>query len=55
MNSLMDTESPVTIVSLDFFCTPLLKSIGKEWEKKVKARLEPPAITFQNYGELNIV
>ena len=62
VDALVDTGSPVTIVSLNFLLRTLAGKRPKgqtpaEWEKEVKARMEPPAITLRNYGggELNIV
>ena len=62
VRALLDTGSPVTIVSLSF----LLKTLAlqrtedqtpAEWEKATKKRLSPPTLTLQNYGgdKLSIV
>lgn len=62
IRALLDTGSPTSIVSLDFF----LKTVAKkrtseqtpaEWGKSVQARLQPTTMTLRSYGgdELNIV
>ena len=60
--ALLDTGSPVTIVSLSFLLKALAQQRTKdqtpaEWEEAVKLRLSPPTLTLQNYGgdELSIV
>ncbi len=62
VRALIDTGSPVTIVSLSFLLQALAKQRGErqtpaEWETAVRERLDPPAVTLQNYGgdELSIV
>ena len=60
--ALLDTGSPVTIVSLEFAVKALVKKRPEgqqveEWKKEVRARLESPMVKLLNYGggELNIV
>ncbi len=60
--ALLDTGSPVTIVSLKFLVETLAKQRQKEqspsdWRAMVEERLEEPTVTLQNYGgmRLNIV
>ena len=53
--ALLDTGSPVTIVSLNFVLQALAKQRKEsqtptEWEQEVKARLGPIKLTLQNYG-----
>lgn len=62
VQALLDTGSPVTIVSLEFLLQTLAKQrpasqTVAEWQIAVKARLQPPSVTLQSYGgkELNIV
>ena len=62
VQALLDTGSPVTIVSMKFLLQALAKQKPKdqdptEWAATVKARLEPPALMLHNYGgdELKIV
>ena len=62
VQALLDTGSPVTIVSLEFLLQTLAKQrpasqTVAEWQVAVKARLQPPSVTLQSYGgkELNIV
>ena len=61
-HALLDTGSPVTIVSLNFVLQALVKQRNEsqtptEWEQEVKARLSPPKLTLQNYGggDLDII
>ena len=62
VRALLDTRSPVSIVSLDFFLRasaanqPEQQSL-EDWEKEVRARLEPPTVSLHSYGgdELAIV
>ena len=60
--ALLDTESPVTIVSLEFALRALAArrpegQHPEEWKQGVKDRLETPTIKLRNYGggELDIV
>ncbi len=62
VHALLDTGSPVTIVSLGFALKALAAKQPKsqppdEWKQAVKARLETPTIQLWSYGggELNIV
>ena len=62
VRALLDTGSPVTIVSMDLALRALARKrpegqCPEEWKESVKARLESPTITLRNYGggELNIV
>ena len=62
VRALLDTGSPVTIMSLSFLLKALTQQRTKEqtpaeWEEAVKLRLSPPTLTLQNYGgdELSIV
>ena len=62
VQALLDTGSPVTIVSLEFLLETLAKQrpasqTVAELQVAVKARLQPPSVTLQSYGgkELNIV
>ena len=62
VEALLDTESPVTIVSMRFLLEALAKQKPKEqgpteWAAAVKSRLEPPSLTLHNYGgdELKVV
>ena len=62
VRALLDTGSPVTIVSLSFLLKALTQQQTKdqtpaEWEEAVKLWLSPPTLTLQNYGgdELSIV
>ena len=62
VKALLDTGSPVSIVSLDFLLEVLAKQRPegqtlKEWEESVRKRLEPPSMTLKSYGgeELPIV
>ena len=60
--ALLDTGSPVSIVSLQFLLGALALARKEDeslaaWRAKVQERLEPPTITLRNYsgGKLNIV
>ena len=61
VHPLLDTSSPATIVSLEYLIWTLLKKPQhqprEEWEKDLKARVEPTIITVQKYGggRLNVV
>ena len=53
--ALLDTGSPVTIVSLQFLLEALAKQRPKsqspdDWRAAVEKRLEPSTVTLQNYG-----
>ena len=53
--ALLDTGSPVTVVSLSFVLQALAKQRKEgqtptEWKRGVKGRLSPPKLTLQNYG-----
>ena len=55
VEALLDTGSPVTIVSMRFLLEALAKQKPKEqdpteWAAAVKSRLEPPSLTLHNYG-----
>ena len=55
VEALLDTGSPVTIVSLEFLIEALWKQKTpnlslEEWEEMVKGRIEPPVITLHSYG-----
>ena len=55
VEALLDTGSPVTIVSMRFLLETLAKQKPKEqgpmeWAAAVKSRLEPPSLTLHNYG-----
>ena len=55
VQALLDTGSPVTIVSLEFLLQTLAKQrpasqTVAEWQVAVKARLQPPSVTLQSYG-----
>ena len=56
--ALLDTGSPVTIVSLEFAIRSSEKNGQQveEWKKEVRAHLESPMVKLRNYGggELNI-
>ena len=56
MNALLDTGSPVTIVSMSFLLTALAiqrapDQTPEEWRRWVDARLQPPTLKLRNYGE----
>ena len=60
--ALLDTGSPVTIVSLEFLLQTWahqkpIDQTTADWEAEVKARLTPPTLTLKNYGgdELTII
>ena len=60
--ALLDTGSPVSIVSLQFLLEALASTRKKDqtpsaWRTMVEARLEPPSVTLRNYSgvELDIV
>ena len=60
--ALVDTGSPVTIVSLKFIMEVLLQERSKfktaeEWNQAILLRFEPPAVTLKSYGggRLNVV
>ena len=55
VNALLDTGSPVTIVSMSFLLSALAKQRApdqtpEEWRRWVEARLQPPTLTLKNYG-----
>ena len=55
VEALLDTGSPVTIVSMQFLLEALAKQKPKEqgpteWAAAVKSRLEHPSLTLHNYG-----
>lgn len=57
--ALLDTGSPVTIVSLNFVLQALAKQRKEsqtpaEWEQEVKPRLSTPKPMLQNYGGGNL-
>ena len=62
INALLDTGSPVSIVSLEKLLSafaikrPHCQS-PDEWETEMRNRFQPPTITLRNYGggELSIV
>ena len=54
VQALLDTGSPVTIVSLEFLLQTLAKQrpasqTVAEWQIAVKAMLQPPSVTLQSY------
>lgn len=58
--ALLDTGSPVSIVSLQFLLEVLAKQRQKDrspaaWRAMVEQRLESPTVTLQNYTELPIL
>ena len=62
VKALLDTGSPVTIVSMRFLLQALAKQKPREqdsteWVAAVKSRLEPPSLMLYNYGgdELKIM
>ena len=62
VEAMIDTGSPVTIVSLDFLLQALAKQRAagqspEEWEASVRSRLVLPQLTLKSYGggRLNIV
>ena len=62
MSALVDTGSPVTIVSLECIVKTLAKKRQAEqsptqWRSEIEERLEPPTLPLQSYGgsELNLV
>lgn len=62
ITALLDTGSPVMIVSLDFMVQTLAKQKGENetaqaWRARVEKRLEPPSVPLRSYGgqPLNIV
>ena len=55
VEALLDTGSPVTIVSMQFLLEALAKQKPKEqgpteWAAAVKSHLEPSSLTLHNYG-----
>ena len=44
--ALLDTGSPVSIVSLDHF----LSVAKEEWKREVQQRLQPPSVSLRGYG-----
>ena len=55
VQALLDTGSPVTIVSLDFLIRALLKKKSPNqtipaWKKELMAKIEPPTVSLHNYG-----
>ena len=60
VQALLDTGSPVTIVSLGFLLKVLAKwkeQDAREWKEEVRRRLSPPELVLRNYGggELNVI
>ena len=62
VTALLDTGSPVTIVSMKFLLQAFQKQrtaeqTPDEWAQTVRLRLKPPSVTLQNYGggQLNII
>lgn len=62
VKALIDTGSPVTIVSLEWLLHALAKQrppgqSPDEWEREVKAKIEPSTVTLHSYGgpRLNMV
>ena len=62
VQTLVDTGSPVTIASLDWLLEALAKhrpasQTLEAWKEEVRARLEEPSVSLQNYGgiPLNVV
>ena len=60
--ALLDTESPVTIVSLDYLMQVLVRTrktgtTKEQWRTMTEERLQPTTVSLRNYGgdELNIV
>lgn len=55
IHALVDTVSPVSIVSLDKLlsaCAHLKpqNQTPAEWKEEMKAKIEPPTVTLKNYG-----
>ena len=55
VSALLDTGSPVSIISLEFIVNVLAKQrtqdqTPQEWRASVKKRLEPSAVNMWNYG-----
>ena len=53
--ALVDTGSPVTIISLDFAMIVMAKERSKfasveEWQEATLKKFEPPAVSLRNYG-----
>ena len=53
--ALLDTGSPVTLVSLEFLLQVLAKrkpceQTPEEWKQEVRKRLEPTSVALRNYG-----
>ena len=62
MKALVDTGSPVTIVSIDSLLETLLVSCiteqsPEDWCKEVSLRIQPPSLTICIYGggEINVI
>ena len=55
VEALLDTGSPVTIISLEWLLQLLVRQCQKdrspnEWKAEVECRLEPTAVVLQNYS-----
>ena len=62
VKALLDTGSPISITSSDFFLKVCVKNrrpseFPEEWERAVKNRLQKPGVTLCSYGggELNVM
>lgn len=62
INALIDTGSPVSIVSLDKFLTACAikkckKQLPGDWEVEMRAKFKPPNVSLKNYsgGEISLV
>ena len=62
VEALLDTGSPISIISLGFFLDVAAKNrlesqTPEDWGKAVRARLQPTSVSLRSYGgeELNIV
>ena len=60
--ALIDTGSPISIVSIDFLLQTLNQSqskgtSGEDWMSSVRERLRPPRMTVKNFGggEVNVI
>ena len=54
--AVIDTGSPVSLISIDFLPQTLLPGVGREMtpaekNKALRNRLEPPSMAIKNFGE----